>query len=245
MARYKITLEYDGTPFVGWQRQANALSVQEVLETAIGKLVGGEVRTQTAGRTDSGVHALGQVAHFDLEREWDPGRLAEGLNFHLKPRPVVVLACEEVGSGFEARFSAKARHYQYRILNRRARPALDANRVWHVVGPLDAEAMHEAAQSVLGNHDFSTFRSSQCQANSPIRTLDRLEVSREGEMVIVRASARSFLHHQVRSLVGSLKLIGEGKWPVSEMRAALEAKDRTRCGAMARAAGLYLVSVDY
>ncbi|MCD7058889.1 tRNA pseudouridine(38-40) synthase TruA [Pelagibacterium xiamenense] len=245
MPRYKLTIEYDGTPFVGWQRQADALSVQEALETAILAFSGEDVRTQTAGRTDAGVHALGQVAHFDLEREWDPFRISEALNFHLKPHPVAILACEAVGGDFEARFSATARHYEYRILNRRARPALEASRVWHVSVPLDAEAMHKAAKPLLGKHDFTTFRSAQCQANSPIRTLDRLDVSREGEMVVIRASARSFLHHQVRSLVGSLKLVGEGKWAVADVRAALETRDRTRCGAMAPSAGLYLVAVDY
>ncbi|WP_404400006.1 tRNA pseudouridine(38-40) synthase TruA [Pelagibacterium halotolerans] len=245
MPRYKLTIEYDGTPFVGWQRQADALSVQEALEIAILGFSGEDVRTQTAGRTDAGVHALGQVAHFDLQREWDPFRISEALNFHLKPHPIVILSCEEVGGDFEARFSATARHYEYRILNRRARPALDARRVWHVAVPLDADAMHAAAQPLLGRHDFSTFRSAQCQANSPIRTLDRLDVSREGEMVVVRASARSFLHHQVRSLVGSLKLVGEGKWAAEDMRAALEARDRARCGAMAPSVGLYLIAVDY
>lgn len=245
MPRYKLTIEYDGTPFVGWQRQAGALSVQEALETAIHAFSGETVRTQTAGRTDAGVHALGQVAHFDLERAWDPFRVSQALNHHLKAHPIAVLSCVAVADDFEARFSAKARHYEYRILNRRARPALDRHRVWHVPAPLDTEAMHQAAQPLVGTHDFTTFRSAQCQANSPLRTLDRLDVSREGEMVIVRASARSFLHHQVRSLVGSLKRVGEGKWPVARMRAVLDARDRTQCGAMARAEGLYLVRVDY
>lgn len=245
MPRYKLTIEYDGTPFVGWQRQANGLSVQQALEEAVLAFCGQDVRSQTAGRTDAGVHALGQVAHIDLDRDWDPFRVREALNYHLKPHPIAILFCEAVGTEFEARFSATARRYEYRILNRRARPALEANRVWHVAVPLDAQAMHIAAQTVLGLHDFTTFRAAECQASSPMRTLDRLDVSREGDVVVIRAAARSFLHHQVRSLTGSLKLVGEGKWPVSGLRAALDARDRARCGAMAPSSGLYLVGVDY
>lgn len=245
MPRYKLTIEYDGTPFVGWQRQANGLSVQQALEEAVLAFCGQDVRSQTAGRTDAGVHALGQVAHIDLDRDWDPFRVREALNYHLKPHPIAILFCEAVGTEFEARFSATARRYEYRILNRRARPALEANRVWHVAVPLDAQAMHIAAQTVLGLHDFTTFRAAECQANSPMRTLDKLDVSREGNVVVIRAAARSFLHHQVRSLTGSLKLVGEGKWPVSGLRAALDARDRARCGAMAPSSGLYLVGVDY
>jgi tRNA pseudouridine38-40 synthase len=243
--RYKLTIEYDGTPFVGWQLQDGQLSVQEALETAITAFSGETARTQTAGRTDAGVHALGQVAHFDLEKHWDPFRVSEALNYHLRAHPIAILSCDKVGPDFTARFSAKARHYEYRILNRRARPALDENRVWHVAAPLDAEVMHAAAQRVLGQHDFTTFRAAACQAKSPIRTLDRLDVSREGEMVVIRVSALSFLHHQVRSLAGSLKLVGEGKWPVTGLKKALDARDRARCGAMAPASGLYLVRVDY
>lgn len=245
MPRYKLIIEYDGTPFVGWQLQDGQLSVQEVLENAIKAFSGEPVRTQAAGRTDAGVHALGQTAHFDLEKDWDPFRVSEALNYHLRPHPVAILSCEKVGDDFEARFSARSRHYEYRILNRRARPALDEKRVWHVPVPLDAEAMHKAAQTVLGQHDFTTFRAAECQAKSPIRTLDRLDVSREGEVVVLRVSALSFLHHQVRSLTGSLKLVGEGKWPVEGLRKALDARDRARCGAMAPASGLYLVGVDY
>lgn len=245
MPRYRVTIEYDGSPFSGWQRQDGQASVQEALETAITRFSGEVVRTQAAGRTDAGVHALGQTAHFDLQKDWDPFRVSEALNYHLRPHPVAVLSCERVGPEFEARFSAKARHYEYRILNRRARPALDANRVWHVTVPLDESAMHAAAQTILGPHDFTTFRAAECQAKSPIRTLDRLDVSREGEMVVLRVSALSFLHHQVRSLTGSLKLVGEGKWPISGMREALDARERARCGAMAPASGLYLVGVDY
>jgi tRNA pseudouridine38-40 synthase len=245
MQRYKLTLEYDGTPFAGWQRQAGHPSVQEALERAIEAATQEQVTTQAAGRTDAGVHALGQVAHADLPGAWDPFRLSEALNHHLKPNPVVVIAAEPVPDDFEARFSATARHYEYRILNRRARLTLDRNRVWHVSISLDAEAMHRAAQSLLGKHDFTTFRAAGCQSNSPIRTLDRLDVSREGDHVMIRVSARSFLYHQVRSFAGSLKLVGEGKWEEGGMKAALDARDRSRCGALAPACGLYLVRVDY
>lgn len=245
MARYKLTIEYDGTPFAGWQRQADRWSVQQALEEAIEKFSGEAAVTQAAGRTDAGVHALGQVAHFDLEREWDPFRVREALNYHLKPDPVAILACELVSEAFEARFSALARHYEYRILNRRPRPALEARRVWHVAVPLDAESMHRAAQTILGTHDFTTFRDAQCQARSPVKTLDRLDVRREGEHVVITAGARSFLHHQVRSMVGSLKLVGEGKWTPEGFRAALDARDRARCGSLAPPDGLYLIRVDY
>ena len=245
MPRYKLILEYDGTPFSGWQRQADALSVQQVVEEAIGKMAGETVVIQAAGRTDSGVHALGQVVSFDLSKEWDPFRIREALNFHTKPHPVAVIACETVADDFEARFSAVARHYEYRILNRRARPALEDWRVWHCPMTLDAEPMDAAAQLITGKHDFTTFRAAECQAKSPEKTLDRLDVSREGEMVVVRASARSFLHSQVRSMVGSLKLVGEGKWSPREFRAALDARDRSRCGPLAPPEGLYLVRVDY
>ncbi len=245
MPRYRVTLEYDGTPFSGWQRQADQPSVQQALEDAIAAFSGETVTTQAAGRTDSGVHARGQVVHFDLEREWDPFRVMEAVNFHLKPNPVAVIAADEANADFEARFSAKARHYEYRILNRRARAALERNRVWQVPVPLDAAAMHEAAQTALGTHDFTTFRAAGCQAKSPVKTLDVLDVARAGEQVVVTASARSFLHHQVRSLVGSLKLVGEGKWTPGDFKDALDAADRTRCGALAPSAGLYLMKVDY
>lgn len=245
MARFKLTIEYDGTPFSGWQRQADRMSVQQALEEAIEKFSGEAVNTQAAGRTDAGVHALGQVAHFDLSRDWDPFRVREALNYHLRPHPVVVVECEAVGEDFEARFSAKARHYEYRILNRRAPPAIERNQVWHVPKRLDAARMHEAAQLILGSHDFSTFRSSECQAKSPIRTLDIFDVTGDGEVISITASARSFLHHQVRSMVGSLKLVGEGKWSPADLRAALDAADRQRCGAMAPATGLYLTGVTY
>jgi len=243
--RYRLTLEYDGTGFFGWQRQAGLISVQEALERAIAGFSGEEVTVQAAGRTDTGVHALGQVVHFDLARDWDPFRIGEALNFHLKPHPVSVLRAEAAPPGFEARFSAVARHYEYRILNRRARPALEANRVWQVSVPLDAEAMHAAAQLILGRHDFSTFRAADCQANSPIRTLDRLAVERAADRVVIVAEARSFLHHQVRSMVGSLKLVGEGKWRPEDFRAALDSRERSRCGPMAPPEGLYLTRVVY
>ena len=245
MPRYKLIVEYDGTPFCGWQRQAGPLSVQQALEEAISRFSGETVSVQAAGRTDAGVHALGQVVSFDLEVGRDAFRIREALNYHLKPHPIAVLEAEQADDGFEARFAASARHYEYRILNRRARPALDADRVWHVPVRLDAEAMHAAAQLLVGEHDFTTFRAAECQAKSPVKTLDRLEVSRLGDLILIRASARSFLHHQVRSLVGSLKLVGEGKWTTREPRAALDARDRARCGPLAPAAGLYLVAVDY
>lgn len=245
MPRYRLTLEYDGRPFCGWQRQADRLSVQQALEEAIARFSGESPVTQAAGRTDAGVHALGQVVHFDLERDWDPFRIREALNFHLKPHPVAVLEAEAVGDDFEARFSAKARSYEYRILNRRARPALDEGKVWHVPVALDVDIMHAAAQLILGKHDFSTFRAAECQANSPIRTLDLFSVSREGEIIAIRAKARSFLHSQVRSMVGSLKLVGEGKWMPKDFRTALDAADRSRCGPLAPPDGLYLTAVDY
>lgn len=245
MPRYKLTVEYDGTPFAGWQRQAHDLSVQQVLEEAILKMSGETVAIQAAGRTDAGVHALGQVVSFDLSKQWDPFRIREALNFHTKPEPVAIVTAEAVPDSFEARFSAVARHYEYRILNRRARPALDEFRVWHCPMQLEAEPMHAAAQMILGKHDFTTFRAAECQAKSPDKTLDRLDVSREGDMIIVRAGARSFLHSQVRSMVGSLKLVGEGKWTSRDFRAALDARDRSRCGPLAPPEGLYLVKVDY
>lgn len=245
MFRYRLTLEYDGNPFCGWQRQKNDLSIQQVLEEAIARLSGENPVTQAAGRTDAGVHALGQVVHFDLQRQWDSFRLREALNYHLKPHPVAVLAADEVPESFEARFSATARHYEYRILNRRARPALEAGRVWHVAVPLDADAMHAAAQLIVGKHDFTTFRSAECQANSPLRTLDVFSVARQAEMIVITAKARSFLHHQVRSMVGSLKLVGENRWQPRDFRAALDARERSRCGPMAPPDGLYLTAVDY
>src|SRR5215212_6761806 len=204
MPRYKLIIEYDGTPFAGWQRQANGRSVQQVIEEAIEGFVGGPVRIQTAGRTDAGVHATHQVAHVDIDREWPTDTVRDATNAHLKPEPVAILQAEIVPDSFNARTWAQKRHYLYRILNRRAPPGLDVNRVWHVPWRLDAEAMHAAAQTLVGRHDFTTFRAAECQANSPERTLDRLNVVRHGEEVRVAASARSFLHHQVRSMVGTI-----------------------------------------
>ncbi|MGE0698176.1 MAG: tRNA pseudouridine(38-40) synthase TruA [Hyphomicrobiaceae bacterium] len=245
MPRYRITIEYDGTPFVGWQIQAKGRSIQGELTEAIRRFTGETVVVRGAGRTDAGVHARGQVAHFDLARDWEPFKVREALNFHLKPAPVVVVEATLAADDFDARFSASARHYLYRILARKAPPALDQNRVWWVPRPLDPEAMSEAAHMMLGRHDFTTFRAAGCQAASPVKTLDRLDVSAAGEEICIEASARSFLHHQVRSLAGSLKHVGEGKWRPIDMRAALEACDRSRCGALAPARGLYLMAVDY
>jgi tRNA pseudouridine38-40 synthase len=245
MARYRLTIEYDGTPFSGWQRQNGQHSVQAALEDAIARLGEENVTLFGAGRTDAGVHALGQVAHVDLDKDWTPEKLMGAINAQVRPDPVSVLDVAIVDEDFHARFSATARHYRFRILDRRAPPALDRNRVWWVTHTLDAAAMHEAAQTLVGHHDFTTFRSAQCQSKSPVKTLDRLDVVREGAEVVVYASARSFLHNQVRSLVGTLKLAGEGKWSASDVRAALEAADRSACGPVAPPDGLYLISVDY
>jgi len=245
MPRYRIVIEYDGGPFVGWQRQANGPSVQHALEEAVRAFSGENVVVKGAGRTDAGVHALGQVAHFDLERERGTDTIRDAVNAHLRPQPITVISAEEAAADFDARFSAKRRHYLYRISDRRAPPALDRGRVWWVMQPLAADAMHEAAQALIGQHDFTTFRSAECQAKSPVKTLDRLDVSREGNEVIVRADARSFLHNQVRSMVGALKKVGEGKWPVGAVGEALEARDRSRSGPVAPPDGLYLVAVDY
>ena len=245
MPRYRIVIEYDGGPFVGWQRQANGPSVQHALEEAVRAFSGENVVVKGAGRTDAGVHALGQVAHFDLERERGTDTIRDAVNAHLRPQPITVISAEEAAADFDARFSAKRRHYLYRISDRRAPPALDRGRVWWVMQPLAADAMHEAAQALIGQHDFTTFRSAECQAKSPVKTLDRLDVSRDGNEVIVRADARSFLHNQVRSMVGALKKVGEGKWPVGAVGEALEARDRSRSGPVAPPDGLYLVAVDY
>jgi len=245
MPRYRICAEYDGTSFLGWQRQAHGQSVQGTLEAAIKKFCGETVSIHGAGRTDAGVHALGQVAHFDLIKSWEPVRVREALNFHLKPAPIAVLACEEVSSDFNARYCATARHYRYRILCRRAPPVLDRHRVWWVPIALDHEVMGIAAKHLLGRHDFTSFRAAGCQAKSALRTLDRLDVMKCGAEIHVEASARSFLHNQVRSMVGSLKLVGEGKWSSRDLEAALLAKDRSACGPVAPSSGLYLVRVDY
>lgn len=245
MPRYRIIIEYDGTPFLGWQIQADGPSVQGRLAEAIRRLGAEMVDVRGAGRTDAGVHALGQVAHFDLEKDWPVDTVRNAVNFHLRPDPISIIACDVIEPGFDARFSAVGRHYLYRILARRAPPALDRNRVWWVPRPLDAAAMAAAAPALIGRHDFTTFRAAGCQAKSPFKTLDRLDVTVVGEEIRVEASARSFLHHQVRSIVGSLKYVGEGKWSAADLAAALAAKDRSRCGVIAPSAGLYLVKVDY
>jgi tRNA pseudouridine38-40 synthase len=245
MPRYRVTLEYDGTPFVGWQVQALGRSVQGCLTEAIGKFCGETVQLKGAGRTDAGVHALGQVAHFDLEREWPPETVRAAVNFHLKPDAIVVLDCAIATPEFDARFSAVKRHYRYRILARPAPPALDSDRVWWVPQSLCAESMRAAAGVLVGRHDFTTFRAAGCQAKSPVKTLDRLDVQVAGSEIVIEASARSFLHNQVRSMVGSLKLVGEGKWSAADLASALAAKDRAQCGPVAPARGLYLVRVDY
>jgi len=243
--RYRLTLEYDGAPFVGWQRQDNAPSVQGALETAIEKLSGERVTVTGAGRTDAGVHALGQVAHFDLVKEFEPGKVRDALNHHLRPDPVSVLEAVVTDGEFHARFSATGRHYLFRILNRRSPPALEHGRVWPVSPRLDAEAMHAAAQYLVGQHDCTTFRAAECQAQSPVKTLDRLDVSRRADEIHIEASARSFLHHQIRSFAGTLKLVGEGKWAPLDVKKALAARDRSACGPVSPPEGLYLVKVDY
>ena len=245
MTRYKLTLEYDGTPFAGWQRQDNGPSVQAALEGAVFAFCGERVTLFGAGRTDAGVHALGQVAHFDVAKDTNEGTVRDALNHHLGDLPVAVLAAEAVGGDFDARRSATARIYRYRILNRRPPPTLEGGRVWWVPARLDAAAMHAAAQVLVGHHDFTTFRAALCQAKSPVKTLDRLDVVRDGAEVHIHAEARSFLHHQVRNMAGTLRLVGEGKWAAVDVRRALEAHDRAAAGATAPAAGLTLMEVRY
>ncbi len=245
MSRYKIIIEYDGGGFVGWQRQDNGPSVQQALEEAIEKFCGEKVTLFGAGRTDSGVHAQGQVAHFDLEGEAEPDTVRDALNFHLKPARVSVLEAAPAESDFDARLSAKERAYVYRITNRRAPLGLGRGYSWWVPVPLDAEAMDAAAKTLIGNHDFTTFRATHCQAQSPVKTLDVLTVTRDGETIEVHARARSFLHHQVRNIVGTLKLVGEEKWTAADVKSALEKKDRAAGGPTAPADGLYLVEVVY
>lgn len=245
MPRYKLIIEYDGTPFAGWQWQDDAPTVQRTLADAIAAFCGHPVKVSGAGRTDAGVHALGQVAHVDLAKEWRGDRVRDAVNAHLRPHPVAVLSAEKAPDDFDARFSARKRHYLYRIVNRRADLALERARAWRIPRRLDAEAMHAAAQRLTGKHDFTTFRSTECQAKSPVKTLDRLDVTRDGDEVLIHTSARSFLHNQVRSMVGSLVLVGDGKWSGDVLARVLAARDRAACGPVAPPDGLYLVRVDY
>ena len=243
--RFKIVVEYDGGPFLGWQRQAQGPSVQAAIEDAAQTICRQPVTVHAAGRTDAGVHGLGMVAHLDVTTALTPFRLMEGINACLRPLPVALLSCEPVADDFHARFSCLARHYEYRIVNRRPPLTLEAGNAWRISNPLDATAMHEAAQILVGHHDFTTFRSVHCQSASPVKTLDRLDVNRDGERITIYASARSFLHHQVRSMVGCLALVGEGKWSADDLTAALEAKDRSQLGFNAPPDGLYFVRADY
>lgn len=245
MPRFAFTVEYDGRPFVGWQRQPQGASVQQSLEEAILAITGQEVTVHGAGRTDAGVHALAMRAHADIDTRLSPFRMMEAINAKLRPRPVAVIDAEHVGDDWHARFSCTGRAYVYRIRNRRAPLTTEKGLVWRVGQPLDADAMHDGAQLLIGRHDFTTFRSVHCQAKSPVKTLDKLDVVRRGEWIDVRAEARSFLHHQVRSMVGCLVLVGQGKWSVSEMRRALEAQDRNALGHNAPPDGLYFVRADY
>ncbi len=245
MPCYKLALEYDGTPFVGWQRQENGPSVQGRLEAAAKALSGEQITAHSAGRTDAGVHALGMVAHIDLQKEFSAATVRDALNQHLRPAPIVVLNAEIVSEEFHARFSCVRRAYEYRIVNRRAPLTLDANRAWRVSPPLDAEAMHEAAQMLVGKHDFTTFRAAACQSASPVKTLDEISVMRAGADIFIHCTARSFLHHQVRSFAGSLVEIGKGKWRAKDLNDALKAKDRARCAPVAPAQGLYFLRADY
>lgn len=245
MPRFRLTIEYDGTPYAGWQFQPDRPTVQGEIERAFFATIGSAPTVHGSGRTDQGVHAAGQVAHVDLDRDWNPGRLRDALNAHLRPAPIAILAVDRVADDFEARFHATRRAYRYTILNRRAPPALLANRVWHVMRPLDAGAMHEAAKRLIGRHDFTTFRNADCQAKSPWKTLDRLDAWREGDFVLVEAEARSFLHNQIRSIVGCLKRVGEGVWPQARVTEVLEARDRKLCAALAPPEGLCFMQVAY
>jgi tRNA pseudouridine38-40 synthase len=246
MPRYKLIIEYDGTAYAGWQRQANAASIQQVLEEGLQRLTGALVGVRGAGRTDAGVHALAQVAHIDLPRVWSSDVVRDALNAHIRPHPIAVLRVDLVPEGFDARFSAIRRHYLYRIVNRRAPLTLDTTRAWLIRPRLDPDAMQAGARHLIGRHDFSTFRDSECQADSPIRTLERLDIAvAPGEEIHIHAAARSFLHRQVRSIVGSLALVGSGKWSPGDLQRALERRDRSACGTVAPAAGLYLIAVDY
>jgi tRNA pseudouridine38-40 synthase len=245
MTRFRLTVEYDGRPFMGWQRQAHGPSVQQAIEEAIALVTGEDVTLHAAGRTDAGVHGLAMTAHADIGRAITPFRLSEAINARLRPQPVAIIACDTVPDDWHARFSCIGRRYRYRIINRRAPLTLDQGLAWRVTPRLDADAMHAAAQCLAGQHDFTTFRSVQCQAKSPIKTLDRLSVRRQAEEVIVEAAARSFLHHQVRSMVGCLALVGQGKWNADDLTSALAARDRSALGLNAPPDGLYFVGADY
>ena len=246
MTRWALKLEYNGGAFVGWQRQDSGLSLQEVLEAAASRLNhGASVSSIVAGRTDSGVHAEAQVAMIVLPDGYQPRQIRDALNYHMKPHLLVVRQAAVAPEGWNPRFSAIQRAYRYRILNRRARPALDQGQVWHVATPLDAAAMHAAGQQLLGRHDFTSFRAAACQAKSPIRTLERLDVTRDGELIAFEVEARSFLHHQVRNFVGTLKLVGDGSWTAARVTKALEARDRSAAGPTAPAEGLSLVAITY
>jgi len=245
MPRYRLLVEYDGRPYRGYQAQGDLPSVQTSIERAIKAFCGEELRLQAAGRTDTGVHATGQVLHVDLEKDWKPAVVRDALNAHLVPEPIAILAVDIPGGDWHARFSAKERRYEYRILNRKSPPALDQGRVWHVKKPLDVAAMHEAAQALIGKHDFTTFRDVQCQAKSPVKTLDVAAVRKEGEYVLLEFASRSFLHRQVRSMTGSLAEVGAGRWTTADLKAALEARDRTACGPVAPPDGLYFTGVSY
>ncbi|WP_265570564.1 tRNA pseudouridine(38-40) synthase TruA [Sphingomicrobium nitratireducens] len=245
MTRWRMTVEFDGAPFMGWQRQDHGPSVQQTLEDAIAKMTGEDIRVHAAGRTDTGVHGLAMTAHVDVEKELTPHRLREGANALMRPAPVSVTAVEPVADDWHARFSCIGRRYLYRILNRRAPPALDRGRVWHIAQELDVEAMAKGAAHLVGRHDFTTFRSVHCQAQSPLKSLDRLELAVDGEEIHIRAAARSFLHHQVRSMVGCLALVGRGQWAPDDIRDALEARDRNALGLNAPPDGLYFVKAIY
>lgn len=245
MTRWRLTIEYDGAPFMGWQRQEHGPSVQQTLEEALEQMTGEQAAFTAAGRTDAGVHALAMPSHVEIERELTPHRLREGLNALVRPHPISVLEVEQVADDWHARFSCLGRRYRYRILNRRAPPALDAGRVWHIAVPLDLEAIRAGAAYLIGRHDFTTFRSVQCQSDSPVKTLDALEVSRAGEEIRVTAAARSFLHHQVRSMVGCLAMVGRGQWQPEDISKALEARDRSALGFNAPPHGLYFVEAVY
>jgi tRNA pseudouridine38-40 synthase len=248
MPRYKITIEYDGTPYVGWQRQEGQPTVQGVLELALQAFVGNPVEVMCAGRTDAGVHARGQVAHFDLPMPRKPFNICEGLNVLMLPHPISIIAAEEVPDTFHARFDAQKRHYLYRIINRSSRLALDETRAWHLFRPLDLDAMREAAQHLIGTHDFTTFRSSTCQGKSPVKTLDEIRITtreNRSDQVMIYVSSKSFLHHQVRNIVGTLAQVGMGKWTPDRVREARDALDRRAGGPTAPAHGLYFMKVDY